>query len=228
MTNVQRPQRYDETQAYEPVRTYEVNDAQMPPMRNDGRPRYSGEHAPKKSSSFSRKLLSIILTVVAIIAISWGLRTFVFQAYEIPSGSMEDTIMTGDMVFSEKVSYYFEEPQPKDIVTFIDPEIPSRTLIKRVIATGGQTVDLRDGYVYVDGKKLEEPYTDGKPSYPLTTAYGTSIVYPYTVPDGYIWVMGDNRTNSQDSRYFGAVPVSSVTGKAAFIYWPLDNLSSLN
>lgn len=188
---------------------------------------YSGEHAPK-TPSLGRKVLSIAVTIAIIIGISWGLRTFVFQAYEIPSGSMEDTIMTGDMVFSEKVTYYFEDPKAGDIVTFADPSLPSRTLIKRVIATGGQTVDLQDGYVYIDGKKQIEPYTEGKPSYPLQSAYGVSISYPYTVPEDEIWVMGDNRTNSQDSRYFGAVPVSSVSGKAAFIYWPLSNIKAFN
>ena len=140
---------------------------------------------------------------------------------------MEETIQVGDMLFSEKISYYVGEPAYGDIVTFADPEIPSRTLIKRVIATGGQTVDLVDGNVVVDGKVLVEPYTDGKPSYPLTPAYGTSLIYPYTVPEGYLWVMGDNRTNSQDSRYFGAVDSKSVTGKAFFVYWPLDHLGPL-
>lgn len=188
---------------------------------------FEGEHATPKKSSFARKLVSILLTLAAIFLISWGLRAFVFQAYEIPSGSMEDTIMTGDMVFSEKITYRFGDPKPGDIVTFTDPEIASRTLIKRVIATGGQTVNLIDGDVYVDGKRLVESYTDGKPSYPLTTAYGTSITYPYKVPEGEIWVMGDNRTNSQDSRYFGSIPVDTVTGKAVFIYWPLNNMAPL-
>lgn len=190
---------------------------------------YSGDHATKKGSSgILRKLLSVIITIAVIILVSFLLRTFVFQAYEIPSGSMEDTIMTGDMVFSEKVSYYFGEPEYEDIVTFEDPQLPSRTLIKRVIATEGQTVDLRDGSVYVDGVRLDEPYTDGQPSYPLRTASGVDITYPYTVPEGSIWVMGDNRGNSQDSRYFGAIPVDSVTGKAVFKYWPFDHAGTLD
>lgn len=188
---------------------------------------YSGEHAEPKKSRLMKTIVSIAAMIALIVGLSWALRAFVFQAYEIPSGSMEETIMTGDMVFSEKVSYYFSEPSPGDIVTFADPEIPSRILIKRVIATEGQKVDLRDGDVYVDGKKLDEPYTDGKPSYPLSNAYGISITYPYTVPEGEIWVMGDNRTNSQDSRYFGAVPVHSVTGKAVLKYWPLSSFGVL-
>ena len=148
--------------------------------------------------------------------------------YEIPSGSMLDTIQIGDRVFSEKVSYYFRDPEQGDIITFADPENPQRTLIKRVIAVGGQTVDLKDGYVYVDGKKLDEPYTEGKQSLPLNTAYGVSVTYPYTVPDGYLWVMGDNRTNSADSRYFGAVSKDSVTGHANFTFWPLNRIGILD
>ena len=187
---------------------------------------YSGDHAEKKKG-IGRSILSFVLTIAAIVAIAWGLRTFVFQAYEIPSGSMEDTIMTGAMVFSEQLTYYGSDPERGDIVTFQDPEIPSRTLIKRVIATEGQTVQLIDGDVFVDGQKLVEPYTDGKESWPLISSYGSPITYPYTVPKGELWVMGDNRTNSQDSRYFGSIPVSSVTGKAIFKYWPLDSIGPL-
>ena len=81
--------------------------------------------------------------------------------------------------------------------------------------------------IYVDGVRLDEPYTHNLPSNPLTPAPGTNLTYPYTVPDGYIWVMGDNRTNSQDARYFGAIPVSSVTGRGALVYWPLNNFGLL-
>lgn len=185
-----------------------------------------GRELVKKPSVF-RRIVSLVLTVVLVVAVALFLRTFVFQSYRIPSGSMEDTIMTGDQVFAEKISYYLGEPEPGDIVTFDDPEVPSRTLIKRVIATAGQTIDLVDGSVYVDGQVLDEPYTDGKPTYPLESVTGAQIVYPYTVPAGEIWVMGDNRTNSSDSRYFGSIPVSSVSAKAVFRYWPLDSIGVL-
>ncbi|MCI2242239.1 signal peptidase I [Adlercreutzia faecimuris] len=188
---------------------------------------YSGQHAETRGPTFLRTLVRILVMIGLVVALSWGLRTFVFQAYEIPSGSMEETIMTGDMVFSEKVTYYFNEPEPGDIVTFQDPEIPSRILIKRVIATGGQTVDLVDGKVVVDGVPLYEPYTDGEPSYPLTPVYGKAISYPFTVPEGQLWVMGDNRTNSQDSRYFGPIGEDTVTGRAVLIYWPISNIGLL-
>ncbi len=189
----------------------------------------AGDHA-KPTVPIRARVIHLILAILVIIFISWFLRSYIFQAYKIPSGSMTETILEGDMVFSEKVSYYFEEPQAGQIVTFEDPEPgreDNRILIKRIIATGGQTVDLRDGFVFVDGKQLDEPYTQGKPSYPLVPARNVEIVYPYTVPDGYLWVMGDNRTDSSDSRYFGAVPVESVTGHAVLAYWPLNRFGIL-
>lgn len=187
---------------------------------------YSGEHAEPRGPGILRTVVRLVGMVVLVLGLSWALRTFVFQAYEIPSGSMENTIMTGDMVFSEKVSYYVRDVQSGDVVTFADPEIPGRILIKRVIATGGQTVDLVDGRVVVDGVPLDEPYAQGS-SEPLVTAPGVNVSYPYTVPEGYLWVMGDNRTNSQDSRYFGSVPESSVTGHAVLVYWPFENFGLL-
>lgn len=189
----------------------------------------AGQHAEKKTGGGLRLLVSAIIMVAIVVLITVGLRTFVFVPYEIPSGSMEETIMTGDMVFSEKVSYYFRSPSRGDIVTFADPIVAGRTLIKRVIATEGQTVDLVDGSVVVDGAILAEPYTNGKESYPLaTTAPDVSISYPFTVPEGCLWVMGDNRTASQDSRYFGPIKVSSVTGRASIIYWPISEVKLLS
>ncbi|HIY84497.1 signal peptidase I [Rubneribacter sp.] len=183
-----------------------------------------GQHAARRGPGILRSFFSLLLLVAVAVGVAFLLRTYVYQPYEIPSGSMEETVMTGDVLFSEKVSYYFREPEPGDIVTFQDPEIPGRVLLKRCIAVGGQTVVVGDdGVVYVDGVAQDEPYTGGKPSYPLDG----DVTYPYTVPEGYIWVMGDNRTNSQDSRYFGAVPVSSVTGRGALVVWPLNHFGPL-
>ena len=91
---------------------------------------------------------------------------------------------------------------------------------------GGQTVDINDedGLVYVDGEPLSEPYVDGKPSYRLAGG----VVYPYTVPEGHVWVMGDNRTNSQDSRFFGSVPVSTVEARGLVVLWPFDEMRLLS
>ena len=190
------------------------------------------EYKPKhtRNVSLTRTIIEFIIIIAVACAFAFLITHFVAQPYVIPSQSMEDTLIGGeegqsnDRILSEKISYISGEPKQGDIVTFTDVEDTSRTLIKRVIAVGGQTIDLRDGYVYVDGQKLDEPYTDGKPSYDPET----SITYPYTVPDGYIWVMGDNRTNSHDSRWFGPVPVENVTGHAFFRYWPFSRIGLLD
>ena len=163
------------------------------------------------------------------IAVAVGLlvKTFVATPYVVPTGSMRDTIVEGDTLLGERVSLYFGDPEAGDIVTFDSP-LDGETLIKRVIAVGGQEVDLVDGSVYVDGERLDEPYTEGKPSYSLSDLPGSAgIEYPYEVPEGCVWVMGDNRTDSKDSRYFGAVSVDDVTSRALFIYWPLDHIGAL-
>lgn len=184
----------------------------------------SGQHAAEQKPGIVRSFLNLIIMVVAVIVLALLFKAFLFGAYQIPSGSMEDTIEIGDMVFSQKVSYYFHDPEPGDIVTFEDPNNEERTLIKRCIATEGQVVDLIDGKVSIDGQVQNEPYTDEKPSYELALS---EIQFPYTVPEDCIWVMGDNRTNSADSRAFGAIPIDSVTGKASLIYWPIKHFGSL-
>lgn len=186
-----------------------------------------GQHASQRQPGRLRRALSWVVYIAALAGLMWLIQAFVVCPYMIPTGSMEDTIEVNDRVWSEKVSYYFRDIEAGDIVTFDDPEIAGRTLIKRVIATEGQTVDLIDGLVYVDGITLDEPYTNGKASDPLKTAVGVEISYPYTVPAGCVWVMGDNRTNSADSRYFGPIDVSLVSGRAVAIYWPLENIGVL-
>lgn len=187
----------------------------------------AGHHAKETENGVFRNIMSAVGLIVFVVAFSWVLKTFVFQPYQIPSGSMEETIMTGDLVFSEKVSYYIREPEVGDIVTFDDPEVAGRTLIKRVVAVGGQTVTLNCGHVYVDGVMASEAHTQGG-SYPLGRhALNAEISYPYTVPLGYVWVMGDNRENSADSRYFGAIPASSISGRAMLVYWPLQDIGLL-
>lgn len=188
-----------------------------------------GEHASKTKgvSSFFRGLLSIIIFVCSIFGLAYILNIFVIQPYEIPSGSMETTIMTGDKVMAEKVSYRFSEPQVGDVITFQDPQIASRTLIKRIVAKSGQTIDLQQGKVIVDGQTLDEPYTNGQRTYELATANNVRLTYPYTVPEGYVFVMGDNRENSQDSRYFGPIKMSTIEGHAFLVYWPVDHFGTL-
>ncbi|HJG31021.1 MAG TPA: signal peptidase I [Collinsella ihuae] len=171
------------------------------------------------------------VVVFAIALAAWMLvRTFVIEPYMVPTGSMENTIEIGDQVFAQKVTTELGQmPQPGEIIVFSNPDSSSEhdILVKRVIATAGQTVDLIEGRVYVDGQQLDEPYTQGS-SYPLASqAEGVQLSYPYTVPDGCVWVMGDNRENSADSRYFGPVEQSEVIGVVVFRYWPLNRIGTL-
>ncbi|MCH4053829.1 MAG: signal peptidase I [Atopobiaceae bacterium] len=179
-------------------------------------------------------LLSWVIVVAVAIVAAFLIRTFVCEPFVVPTGSMEDTIEVGDYILGEKVSLAFSQPKQGDIVTFEDPEGTTDAngdttiLVKRVIATEGQTVELRDGVVYVDGEALDEPYVEGKRSDPLSsTMAGADIAYPYTVPAGCVWVMGDNRTNSRDSRYFGAISTDTITSVAFLRYWPLDRFGLL-
>lgn len=184
-------------------------------------------HAHQKQPGIIRPFLSFVLCVAIVLLAVWGIRTYVIEPFEVPSASMEDTIMTGDRLFAEKVSYHFEEPQAGDIVVFSDPQVPSRVLVKRVIATEGQTVSMADGVLYIDGVAQDESYTVGQ-TYPLAqTASNVSISYPYVVPEGEVWVMGDNRENSSDSRYFGSIDIDTIFGKILFTYWPLDRIGLL-
>jgi signal peptidase I len=160
---------------------------------------------------------------------------------------MEPTLMVGDRVLVEKVSFHFGHPSPGDVVVFeknLGLQAPPSTnepvwtdivnafkslfgfptggredLIKRVIAVGGDKIEGRGGSVYVNGKKLAEPY--------LPKGVKTSTFGPITVPPGKIFVMGDNRGNSDDSRSFGPVPVSKVVGRAFVLIWPPGRFSSL-
>ena len=175
---------------------------------------------PERGGFLSRN--GWILGAVACAAVlALFIRTFVATAYYVPSGSMLETIHEGDLLMGERVTLAFDPPSQGDVVIFESP-LDGQALIKRVIAVEGQTVDLVDGVVYVDGEPLDEPYTEGRPTHSLSDLAGSAgIEYPYTVPEGHVWVMGDNRTNSKDSRYFGPVAVEDVSSRALFIYWPI-------
>lgn len=173
-------------------------------------------------------VLATIATIAVGVGIALLIRAFVFEVYSVPTGSMLETIQLGDHLVGEKITYRTSDPQQGDVITFVSPEDGTTTLIKRVVAVGGQTVDLRDGVVYVDGQALDEPYTLGKPTYSLSDYTGSAgLAYPYVVPEDSVFVMGDNRTNSLDSRYFGPVSEDAVSSRAVFIFWPLSDARGL-
>lgn len=180
------------------------------------------DHAPSSDSSFGRWLIETVVLVALAFALAQGIKAYVVQPFIIPTGSMIPTIEIGDRILADKLVFRFtREPQAGDIVVFDDPSDQHPQLIKRVIAVAGQTVDIRDGKVVVDGETLDEPYTYGKETVP-----GTEDL-PVTVPDGELWLMGDNRPESGDSRFFGSRPVSSVRGRAFWTYWPPNRFGKL-
>ena len=184
------------------------------------------ERADEEETGFLRSFLSVIIAVACIIGLAYFLRAFVVEPYSIPSGSMEQTIMTGDSVLGEKLSYHFRSPAAGDIVTFTDPESDTRLLIKRIVATEGQVVNFVNGKLVVDGEEQNFDYTNGLSSYPLPNSIEIKS-YPYTVPAGHVFVMGDNRENSQDSRYFGSIDVNTIQSRAFLVYWPFNHIHGL-
>lgn len=172
-----------------------------------------------------RSAMSIVFEWVVIVVLSVALsqvaRTWIVATYTVPTPSMVPTIEVGDRFVVDRLVYLYRQPQSGDIVIFDDPNNVLPALVKRVVAVAGHTVDLKDGIVLIDGIGASEPYTYGKPSLP------GPVTTPVTVPPGSVWVMGDNRTDSADSRYFGPIPISSIHGRAVFTYWPPADVGAL-
>lgn len=185
------------------------------------RPEYRRTEETRSGTNLVRWLVETAVMVALAFLLAQGIKTFVVQPFVIPTGSMEPTIMTNDRVLAEKVSFRFRDPRVGEIVVFDDPTGRHPQLIKRVIAVAGQTVDIQDGLVVVDGIPLEEPYVHGK-----VTDAGT-VPMPLTLGPDEVWLMGDNRPNSGDSRFMGAISESLVRGRAFSIYWPVDRISTL-
>ena len=198
---------------------------EVAPAKSSGKSR--GKHIRKRS--FIRDAMEFIVIILMAVIITMLLRAFVIDNYEIPTGSMEPTIEIDDRIFAEKLSYRFGSPARGDIVTFHDPIIQGRVLIKRCIAVAGDVIDIKNGKVYINGVLLDEPHVHGKETFELSPlpSSGTKISYPYRIPEGMIWVMGDNRTHSSDSRAFGPVPESELIGKALFRFLPLSRFGKI-
>jgi signal peptidase I len=163
------------------------------------------------------------------------LRAFVIQAFRIPSASMQNTLLIGDFLFVNKFEYGpkipfthirlpgLRAPRRGDVIVFQFPQDPSKDYIKRCIGTGGEIIRVREKQVAVDGVALREPYaihTDPAvhpPGYDYRDYFG-----PYTVPKSQLFMMGDNRDNSNDSRYWGPLEMDLVKGRAMFLYWSWD------
>lgn len=162
-----------------------------------------------------------ILVAAGIIAVV--LRAFVFQTFWIPSESMENTLLIGDHLIVNKVSYKYGNIHHGDIVVFKrppnEPVSVGKDLVKRVIGLPGDTAEARDGIVYINGKPIDEPY--------LKNAASTSNLTLQTVEPGKVLLLGDNRTNSSDGRVFGQINQDLIVGKVDIRVWPLNRLGYL-
>ena len=160
---------------------------------------------------------AIIALVAAVL-----LRVFVVSAYRVNSASMEDTLMNGDVIFVNKLAYdYGSDPQAGDIVVFKYPLNPDKDFIKRIVALPGQEVQVADKILYVDGAVASIPPMSkhiDKRIIPGDLSFRDNFE-PYTVPEGEYFVIGDNRDDSRDSRFWGSVPRENIKGKAVFVYW---------
>jgi signal peptidase I len=169
----------------------------------------------------------IIALVIALV-----IRAFIVQAFKIPSSSMEPTLQIGDRLFVNKFIYgaripltditfpALKEPQRGDIIVFRSQEPPKKDFIKRLVALGGETVGIRRGRIYINGKELTGPDSVTMRDYSNKGDYGAEGAV-VKVPEGSYFMLGDNTDNSRDSRYWGFVPRKDIIGKAMCIYWPL-------
>ncbi|MEO6987523.1 MAG: signal peptidase I [Aquihabitans sp.] len=182
-----------------------------------------------------RNLVEWVAVIAGAVVLAVVVRTFLFQTFWIPSGSMAVTLETNDRVLVNKLSYQFGDPSRGDVVVFERP--PGETgaikdLIKRVVAKPGEHIAIHDGSVWINGSQVTESYTNGKPSDPMVECSGganAGIETPegLLIPEGHVFVMGDNRTNSHDSRCFGPIAEDSIVGRAFLILWPPSKAGGL-
>jgi signal peptidase I len=185
-------------------------------------------HRAKPKRSGLRSAVEWGLVVGGALLVALIVRTFLVQAFWIPSASMEPTLHEGDRVLVNKLSYDLHEVNRFDVIVFERPEEPSavphpeneiQDLIKRVIGLPGDTIEARDGIVFIDGEPIDEPY--------VPEGASTVDLPRQEVPEGHLFVMGDNRENSHDSRKFGPIDESSIVGRAFVKIYPLNDIGGL-
>jgi signal peptidase I len=176
------------------------------------------KESPKSTMRFLLELVEIVLIAFAL---SWVLRTYVIEARKVPTGSMLPTIQLEDRVIVDKFFFkYFDHISPGDIIVFHPPPSAHATedFIKRVVGVAGDKIEIRNHKTYVNDQPLYEPYV---------TDQSKNDFGPIVVPADSVFVMGDNRNNSADSREWGFLPVNNITGRSLFRYWPMDHIGAL-
>jgi signal peptidase I len=185
-----------------------------------------------------KRALEYAAIVVVAVLVALAVQAWLLKPYRIPSGSMLDTLRPGDRVLVNRVVYHLREPERGDVIVFRYPEDPEVVFIKRVVGVPGDLLEVRDGRLRVNGDEVPEPYvhrTLGRidPTVAQATIAGStmhdpwSLAEPYRIPEGNYFVMGDNRTDSDDSRDWGTVPRTAIVGEGLATYWPLSRLRTL-
>ena len=208
---------------------------QSPPSDRVGHPPSDQTDVLERSAAtnWSHFVREWIVVVVVSLALALLIRAFVVQAFFIPSHSMHPTLRIDDRVIVDKISYRFNEVHRGDVVVFRKPDASYAIseLIKRVVAVGGETVEFHDGGVRIDGEPLDEPYlppgTMTMPKSDISGCVNPAVPQSCEVPEGMIFVLGDNRESSHDGRFFGPVDVESVVGRAFLRVWPPGDIGSL-
>ena len=177
----------------------------------------SNRAMPVRKKSVFREIVESIAIAVLLAAI---IRIFILEPFYIPSGSMIPTLMINDRIIVSKFNYYFSEPKRGEVIVFKYPKDQAKRFVKRLIAFSGETVEIRNGKLYINGKETQENYLP--PGFRMRDDFG-----PYQVPPDSYFMMGDNRDNSDDSRVWGKMPKELIIGKALFIYWPFEHLKKL-
>ncbi len=182
--------------------------------------------------SHTRTLAEYAVLAVVAIGVALLVQAFVVKPYRIPSESMQNTLLVGDRVLVDRISWRFSEPQRGDIVVF-HPPMDGPVLIKRIVGMPGDELSVTDGVLSVNGDPQDEPFVRQTESGPEPTeAFANGLPWgleaPYTVPAGSYFMMGDNRTNSGDSREFGPVARSQLVGQAFGRYWPVARVGGVD
>jgi signal peptidase I len=185
-----------------------------------------------------KRVLEYATIVVVAVLVALAIQAWLVKPYRIPSGSMLDTLRPGDRVLVNRAVYRLRDPQRGDVIVFRYPQDPDVVFIKRVVGVPGDLLEVRDGHLYVNGRRVAEPYvhrTGGRadPTVAQAAIAGStlhdpwSLAEPYRIPAGNYFVMGDNRTDSDDSRDWGTVPRAAIVGEGLATYWPLSRLRTL-
>lgn len=173
------------------------------------------EGKKKKDGFFDSLVVAVVIAMI--------IKGVFLQTYTIPSGSMYDTLEIGDFILLNRLAYVLDAPKRGDVVVFEYPLEPRKDFIKRIAGAPGDRIKLVDKVLYLNGEPLEEKYRkiNGETPYPAQVSPKDNFP-EFTVPEGKYFMMGDNRDNSYDSRFWGFVDKSKIKGKALMIYWSLD------